>query len=435
MSMHDFIVVGGGIAGLAIAELLQRSGRGVLLLEARERLCARSSAEQQGWFHTGALYAGLPSSRFFRQLVGNLDDLQNYYGGFPRMNLAAGRHMLTRDTDGWFGNELTFYFYASPRDPSINLWRRPIWSAATLRAQTRLAWFEALDFNRELSPQIRGLTFSPNLGRCVSRRAFNIKPGRIGTVLRSRDRTFHSERIAADLLASFLTHGGEFRGGAPVERIEHGRVVENGRMHRARQIILAAGRQVHELTSIRAAVHKSPLLVVTPALNDVNFVWMTMRTEETFNHLRHRADGADYSLIGNAAYYPVNAEIDEAAVKARLLSRARRTFGREIQPEQAELYFGYKTEVCSKKARRNYQYYIIDTENCVVALPGKMSLAFSLAVNVCRHFGVDPVSRVADLGELSATLPIEPTRHCVLTRGLLSGAGHAGATPSIAAQR
>ena len=37
---YDFIVVGAGIAGIAIAELLQRSGKKVLLLEAESKLAS-----------------------------------------------------------------------------------------------------------------------------------------------------------------------------------------------------------------------------------------------------------------------------------------------------------------------------------------------------------------------------------------------------------
>ena len=42
---------------------------------------------------------------------------------------------------------------------------------------------------------------------------------------------------------------------------------------------------------------------------------------------------------------------------------------------------------------RNYLYHIIDRDTHTLALPGKFSLCFSLAVNVCRHFGFEPVDR------------------------------------------
>ena len=96
----DFAIVGGGIAGLAIAEMLQRSGASVILLEKNKTLCAEASAEQQGWFHTGALYTALPSNFFCRTMVGNLDDLVDYYSDFSNMNLRVEKRRRRCSTAG-----------------------------------------------------------------------------------------------------------------------------------------------------------------------------------------------------------------------------------------------------------------------------------------------------------------------------------------------
>jgi glycine/D-amino acid oxidase-like deaminating enzyme len=409
--MYDFIVVGAGIAGLAIAELLQRSGRAVLLLEAESKICAQASAQQQGWFHTGALYAAMPSSRFFRQLVGNLDDLLNYYGCFPDMNLMSGRYLLTRRQQGWFRNSTNYYFYASPRDPSLRGWQKLVWRLAILRAQSRLSWFETLDFNKELSPQFTPLTVNLNLVRSLSQRTFDFAPGIVGKVFKSRDRTFNAEWITGDLLRAFQAGGGTLALESPAARIERGCVSCPGATHRGRNIIVAAGRDIEPLTGVPVNVHKSPLLVVRPALTDVNFVWMTMTLADTFNHLFHQSEAGQYSVIGNATYFAADATVDEAGIKRRLLDRAAATFHRTIDDADAALYFGYKTEVQSGKLSRNYQYHIVDGRDCVVALPGKMSLAFSLAVNVCRHFGIDPVTDCGHLGDADVAPLIDLPDH------------------------
>lgn len=389
--MQDFAVIGGGIAGLAIAELLQRSGRSVLLLEAENAICAQSSGQQQGWFHTGALYAALPSSRYFRQLVGNLDDLLNYYACFPHMNLTAGRHLLTQRQSGWFQNATNYYLYASPRNSSVIWYKKPIWRLAILRAQTRLSWFETIDFNRELSPQVEGLNISFNLSRCITNRRLDFEPGRVDKIFRSRDRTINTRILHTDLLGSFLSHGGDLRTGARVERIERNAVIDQNGRHAARNIIVAAGRNAHDLTGIKTAVWKSPLLVVKPALTDVNFIWMHPDIAQTFNHIYHRTSEGDYSLIGNAAFWSVDEDVDENEVRRALLEKVEKAFGRKVEASRTSLYFGHKTELLGTPGARNYQYQIVDGGDFVLALPGKLSLAFSLAVNVCRHFGVDPV--------------------------------------------
>ncbi len=410
--MRDFIVVGAGIGGLAVAELLQRSGRSVLLLEAADTVCGESSARQQGWFHTGALYAAMPSGRHFRHLIGNLDDLLNYYSCFPNMNLSAGRFLLTRSNAGWFRNSTNYYFYASPRDPSIKLWQKPLWRLAILRAQTRLSWFETVDFTRELSPQVRTLSANFNLRRSLSRRRFDFAPGVVDRVLKSRDRTISTQILMSDLLKSFLSHGGELKTGASVEKIERGRVSDQaGGSHQAMHVIVAAGKDAGRLTGIKTQVWKSPLLVVKPCVADVNFAWMTMNVDKTFNHIHHRSQQGDYSLIGNAAFYGEDQQADESAIKAAMRGKAETVFGQPIDEAGSSLYFGYKTEMSDGPQARNYQYQIVEAENGVLAIPGKLSLAFSLAVNVCRHFGVDPVMELQHFDDQVACGSIGEPEH------------------------
>jgi len=409
--MHDFIVVGAGIAGLATAELLQRSGRSVLLLEAEDKICAHSTAQQQGWFHTGALYAALPSSRYFRQLVGNLDDLFNYYGSFPNMNLRSGRTLLTRNSVGWFKNSNNYYFYASPTDPEIKGWQKPLWYLATLRAQTRLSWFETIDFTRELSPQIKLVNVSPNLSRCLSNRDFSLNPGIASKIMKSRDRTFDADCLMTDLLNSFLKCGGDLKTNAVVSEANRNSVSDQNGTYRARHVIVSTGRNVGRLTGVRTKVLKSPLLVVKPPILDFNFAWMTIDLKNTFNHMYHCSDHGSYSLIGNAVYFGVDEAVDEVAVKQQMMEKARKIFDIDLNEHIADLYFGIKTEVVDEGHLRNYQYHIIDGGGAVVALPGKMSLAFSLAVNVCRHFGIDPVTDAPSLEDQGAAAAIAKTEH------------------------
>ena len=41
-SLYDWIVIGGGISGIAISEILSREGKAVLLLEKNEKLASET---------------------------------------------------------------------------------------------------------------------------------------------------------------------------------------------------------------------------------------------------------------------------------------------------------------------------------------------------------------------------------------------------------
>ena len=393
--MKDFAVVGGGIAGLAIAEMLQRSGASVVLLEKNKTLCSEASAEQQGWFHTGALYTALPNNFFCRTMVGNLDDLVDYYSGFPNMNLRVEKHIYTTNLEGWFANRTNFYVYTSCKGVSWK-WKLP-WAAALYRAKRRMSWFETLDASRSLSHQL-GFGAKP-LQYVVHRSALGVNLDPVAFTLKSRDRAMNTRLIAEDLLRSFLADGGLVQTQTKVLRLEKGSVLAQGPTGEvpvripARHTILATGKGTTTFET-NTKVFVSPLLVVYPALTDLNFVKMSPHMHETINHICHQAQGLKYSLIGNAVYHDAQHWSDEflQSTRAKMLLMARKVFG-DFDDKGADLFFGYKTEVSSSSFMRNYLYHIIDRDTHTLALPGKFSLCFSLAVNVCRHFGFEPVDR------------------------------------------
>ena len=81
------LVVGGGIAGVAITEIFSRSGHKAILIEDKDKLCIEASGSHHGWFHFGSLYSIFPSNQFMRTLIGGIEDLMDYYGSFRGMNL------------------------------------------------------------------------------------------------------------------------------------------------------------------------------------------------------------------------------------------------------------------------------------------------------------------------------------------------------------
>ena len=90
-SSYDWIVIGGGISGIAISEILTRENKSVLLLEKNSELASETSKDFHEWVHSGALYTLVPDNLLtLRYLLGATDDLIEYYSSFPKMNLLAG---------------------------------------------------------------------------------------------------------------------------------------------------------------------------------------------------------------------------------------------------------------------------------------------------------------------------------------------------------
>jgi glycine/D-amino acid oxidase-like deaminating enzyme len=397
----DFAVVGAGIAGLAISELLQRSGASVVLIEKNKTLCSEASSEQQGWFHTGALYTALPDQFSFRAMVGNLDDLIDYYRAFPNMNLRVDKHVSSASSEGWFSNRTNFYAYTSCKGVSWK-WKIP-WMLALHRAKRRMSWFENLDASRSLSRQmgkaskpLKFVLHTPSLG---------VKLNDVAFVLKSRDRAMNTRLIIEDLLRSFIAHGGLIKTETKVRTIDRGSVIADAASGEsparicARHIIVTAGKESTSFSpNIRVVM--SPLLVVSPALVDVNFIKMSPDMKDTINHIYHRFNGLNYSLIGNAVYHdPDECTGDRReTLRQHMVNVARKVFG-EFDDNRAEIYFGSKTEVTSSSFLRNYLYHIVDRGTYTLALPGKFSLCFSLAANVCRHFGIEPVEQIKTLSK------------------------------------
>jgi hypothetical protein len=188
-------------------------------------------------------------------------------------------------------------------------------------------------------------------------------------------------------------------------------VTDQSGSHQARHVVMAAGRGTGALSGLNLKVVQSPLLVVRPALTDVNFVRMHPVISQTINHIYHSTAEGDYSVIGSARYYPLDPDLDTKRIHREMLDQVCRVFQREIDPARTSIYFGYKTELVGAKQLRNYQYHILETKEGVVALPGKMTLAFSLAVNVCRHFGIDPCSNIPSFGVNTGSDLVSPATH------------------------
>ena len=88
MKNFEWGIIGGGIAGIAISEILSRQGHSVALIEKNKLLASETTREFHEWIHTGALYTLIPDKfKTLKYILGAIDDLLEFYSCFERMNI------------------------------------------------------------------------------------------------------------------------------------------------------------------------------------------------------------------------------------------------------------------------------------------------------------------------------------------------------------
>lgn len=384
--MHDVAVVGGGIAGLAVAELFQRHGMATLLVEREPALAGATSAEHHEWFHFGSLYSVMPSSRYLGALLDNVQVLLDLYAGFPGMNIGLdghGRVVFGQDDGAWFVDDPINYVVAAPNDPGF---RRQPGEAATAGLRRRLlglGW--NLQIKRFICQHNRFYRYDwrrRRAGREIPTWSLhdyaraNIHKWRNADVrldpdqhflIRGYDRPMDSRRIVGDLAAAFLAAGGDLRLGTACRRhrrdSDHVRLeFDDGSEAAARRVVLATGSASPDglPPDARPARVASPLLVAWPAVADENIVRLSPFVEQTICHVRHTIDGQSYSLIGGGFGLPADDVAGRAAMARHLADWSAEVFPRMAGTRLSEVYFGIKAEARTAGGRRNYRYSIAD---------------------------------------------------------------------------
>ena len=114
MKTFDWIIVGGGVAGISLCEILSREGHSVALIEKNNKLASETTREFHEWVHTGSLYT-LERNKMetLKYVLGSLDDLLEFYSSYSKMNLKPSDQGLkiTETEKGWFNpNYINFKY-------------------------------------------------------------------------------------------------------------------------------------------------------------------------------------------------------------------------------------------------------------------------------------------------------------------------------------
>lgn len=381
----DWIVVGGGISGIVIAEILCRSGKSVLLLEKNERLASETSKVFHEWLHSGTLYSLTPDRLLtLRYLLGATDDLFEYYDSFTRMNLRPTDSGIELDGKGWFNSEYIEYRYKKHRF-------NPVWSSLASRSINIIDLVSQHDWLRRRAGSDYGKS---NVKLSYW---FNNIPKQINNkdnffCKTSPDITMNSRILISDILSAALNKGLTVSTNSSVVSVTEKKNLTMVRTEsdefQAENVVICSPDVISRLSRIPIKTSYAPIAIVENIPeHEKSFVELDYRIKKCINLLK-KGNG-----IGQAGGISVATKEE---IKPYLLYVIDEHKKRNPDIRVVDTYVGLKKELTQKGENRNYLYHINqNSEHVWSVVLGKFSLAFSLAPEFYRRiYHVNPPKSV-----------------------------------------
>lgn len=374
MRRKTAFVIGSGIAGLSIAEILSRNGWKVVLVEKQAKIGGEASLSTQKWLHTGWLYAALPYTAAMDGCYKSLHLHKIVYGHLfseeiINLSLQSGNIEYPPSAIGWFKDDRVLYLYAL-RTFDLSRLEKIFWPG----------YLKGIPFQRlrKLGYPVKPLRLlPPDLERLLNDWEKSPTGHKNYQVVPSTDAKIETRRILADLL-SVMSKETEIVANESFqlqERKGHSFIRINGSWHRPDLIVLASGKAIREhLDQIGAAgisdkikSIKSPILVLKKALPLPNFIRFTRNLPFTINHIKYDMDsGEEISTVGDHTFYSVEETPDVSPFIADVCARLNIS-----DDSVAGRYYGFKTEYTGELARRYNHALEKVNHNTFLALAGK----------------------------------------------------------------
>lgn len=373
---YDWIVVGGGIAGISVAEILCREGKSVLIIEKNSQIASETSKVFHEWLHTGALYSLVPDNLFTtRYLLGALDDLFTYYSCFNNMNLSQTEKGIFIKEGGWFNQDHIEYRYKVRK---LN----PIWMSLVSRSANVVNligdhdWLRRNAGGSEYGRAKVKLKYSFDLiyNQLISKSNFYS--------IDSPDFTMNSRVLMSSLLASAFNNNLEIVTSEAVETINEIDSVVNiettQNKYQCDNLVICSPDVISKQYDIPISTGYAPMAVVENVPeHESSFVELDYYTKRCINLLK-KDNG-----IGLAGGITLNNQKD---IKAYLDYVIKEHKVRNPSIKVIDDYVGLKRELVQKKQERNYLYHINQHEAKIWSVVlGKFTLAFSMAPEFFRR--------------------------------------------------
>jgi len=380
MKTFDWIVVGGGIAGISLCEILTREGHSVALIEQKNKLASFTTREFHEWVHTGSLYTLVKDEmKTLKYILGSLDDLLEYYSSFSKMNLQASENGLAI-IDGektWFSpNYIHFKYRLKNRKIILP------WLYAVARSIALIDGIRHHDWLRRRAGILQSVTaeyYLPIIKNLFKIIASNKKFFKIKTT----DFTTNSRHLLKDMLTTAAENGLKIFTNNQLLEIKNlnNNVVANcsNGTFQAKNMVVCVGAEIEKFSDLKIKKSYAPIAVVKNINpNSESFVELDCFKKKCINIV---TKSKSFGLIGGISLEKKN----EVQDYFDFMINEHKKLDPKIQI--IEKYVGIKNEISTKKNNRNYLFHINQVtkyNNVWSVIPGKFTLAFSLAPEFYR---------------------------------------------------
>ena len=380
MKIFDWIIVGGGIAGISLSEILTREGHSVALIEKKNKLASVTTREFHEWFHTGSLYTLLKDDmKTLKYVLGSLDDLLEFYSSFPKMNLKPTEQGLNiiDDDKGWFSpNYINFKYRLKNRKLILP------WLYAIARSIALIDGIRKHDWLRRRAGILESVTakyYLPIIKNLIKILMDNKKFCHVETT----DFTTNSRNLLKDMIAVAEGNGLEIFTNNELLKIEnsHDTVIANcsNGNFQAKNMAVCLGEEIEKFSDLKINKTYAPIAVVKNINADTkSFVELDCFKKNCINIV---TKGKSFGLIGGISL----SKRDEVERYFDFVVEKHKKLSPDIKI--LEKYVSVKNEISQKKENRNYLFHINLSKkykNVWSVIPGKFTLAFSMAPEFYR---------------------------------------------------
>jgi len=379
MKEYDWAIIGGGITGVVLSEILIREGHSVILIEKNQKLACETTRDFHEWLHTGALYTLIPDKlRTLKFILGAVDDLLEYYSCYERMNLnptMTGMKIESME-EGWFeSNYIDFKFRLKNRKIVFP------WLIGVARSMFLIEKIHQHDWLRRRAGELE--PFKQDRIKKISSFILQlVKSKQKFKTVKTPDFTINSRALMRDILTTAITKGLVLSMNNAIHNIKSSDKLKiisgtKGNIH-AKKVAVCAGAGIKDFSKVGITTSYAPIAVVSGVPKSAkSFVELDYYPKNCINLLTKKKG---MGLVGGISFKnkaKCDKYLDTVVKKQQLLF-----------PEMKEVdrYVGIKSEITFEDQPRSYLYHIVEIEKDMWSvIPGKFTLAFSLAPEFYRR--------------------------------------------------